>query len=625
MRTTSLLSLGRWAVVTAAALAAGCDPASDAKDAKDAAAATTNAAATAASSSDAGGAGGAATRLPGPPPAASPDGSRQLFSEITAAAGFNENPAPYPDGTYMTPEITPGGVALFDYDNDGRLDVLVICHPPPMPYEKMIQATAPNRLFKQQADGRFVEVPGAAGLAGKGFHHGVAIGDVNNDGWQDVYVCNYGGPDEFFMNNGDGTFRDATASARLPTSASPANWSSTAAFFDYDADGHLDLWVAHFATFNPKQRCAVSSDPNELDYCGPHTFPGQLATLYRNNGDGTFADLTRKAGIAAPGRGWGLIAADLTGDGRPDVWQANDEEPNQLWVNQGDGTFLDEAAIRGAAFNAAGSVEANMGITIGDTRNAGQFDVYVTHITSETNTLWQNQGEGNFIDATATAGMAIVDRPFTGWGCGFFDYDNDGNLDLAVANGRVARGPARPEAAVGPFWNRYAEPNLLFRGDGTGKFADVSAKAGGLTRRLEVHRAMAFADFFDRGAVDVVIVNLDNTVRVIRNDATAAGGPGAGHHWLGVLPMTGKRDAIGAKVTVTAGGRQRVGMSLRAYSYLASNDPRVHFGLGKVDKVDAIEVQWPSGSPRKERFDVAGVDRHVTVRQGEGKPLADRD
>jgi hypothetical protein len=290
-------------------------------------------------------------------------------------------------------------------------------------------------------------------------------------------------------------------------------------------------------------------------------------------------------------------------------------------VNQGDGTFIDEAAIRGAAFNAAGAVEANMGIAIGDAHNSGQFDVFITHITSETNTLWRNQGEGNFIDSTANAGMAIVDRPFTGWGCGFLDYDNDGNLDLAVANGRVARGPARPEAALGAFWNRFAEPNLLFRGDGTGKFADVSAKAGPLTGRLEVHRAMAFADLYDRGAVDVVCVNLDNTVSAFRNDATTAGGPGAGNHWIGVLPMTGKRDAIGAKITVNAGGRQRVGMCLRAYSYLASNDPRVHFGLGTVEKVEGIEVLWPSGSPRRERFEASGVDRHITVRQGEGKPL----
>jgi hypothetical protein len=557
---------------------------------------------------------------PAPPPLRLPDGSRQLFTELTAHVGLPENPPRYPDGTYMTPEITPGGVAVFDFDNDGRLDILLICHPPPMPYEKMVHANVPNRLFKQQPGGRFVEVPGAAGLAGKGFHHGVAIGDVNNDGFADVYVCNYGGPDEFFINNGDGTFRDATAAAKFPTAAKPTNWSSTAAFFDYDGDGDLDLWVARFATFDPQRHCAGSVDPNDLDYCGPHTFPGQLAALYRNNGDGTFTDVTKAAGIEVPGRGWGVIAADLTGDGLPDVWQANDEEPNQLWVNQGgqgNGTFVDEAAIRGAAFNAAGSVEANMGIAVGDAHNAGLLDVFVTHISSETNTLWRNQGDGNFVDATANAGMAIVDRPFTGWGCGFIDYDNDGNLDLAVANGRVAKGPARPEAAVGPFWNRYAEPNLLFRGDGTGRFTDVSAAAGTFTHRLEVHRAMAFADLWNRGAIDIVTVNVDNTLRIFRNDAD----DDAGHHWLAVLPMTGKREALGAKVTVAAAGRRRIGVCLRSYSYLASNDPRVHFGLGKCDKVDAIEIDWPSGAPRKERFTAPAVDRHMTVVQGRGTAI----
>jgi hypothetical protein len=345
-------------------------------------------------------------------------------------------------------------------------------------------------------------------------------------------------------------------------------------------------------------------------------FPGKLATLYHNNGDGTFTDVTAKAGVNAPARGWGLICADLTGDGLPDVFQANDEEPNQLWVNQGNGTFVDEAVLRGCAFNAAGSVEANMGVTIGDVRHTGNPDLFVTHITSETNTLWQNAGDGAYGDATATAGMSIVDRPYTGWGCGFFDLDNDGELDLAIANGRVAKGPPRAEAKVGPFWNRYAEANLVFKGDGSGRFADVSAKAGTFTSRLEVHRALAFADLWNRGAVDLVSVNLDNTIRVYRNDAAA------GAHWLGVLPVTGKREAIGAVVTANlAGGRRQSAVCLRNYSYLSCNDPRVHFGLGKAGAVESVEVRWPSGAPRRESFVVPGVDRQVVLKQGEGKPL----
>jgi hypothetical protein len=325
----------------------------------------------------------------------------------------------------------------------------------------------------------------------------------------------------------------------------------------------------------------------------------------------------KRAGIDAPARGWGLICADLTGDGLADVFQANDEEPNQLWVNQGDGRFVDEAVLRGCAFNAAGAVEANMGVTVGDVRRTGHLDVFVTHISSETNTLWQNAGEGQFNDATATAGMSIIDRPYTGWGCGFFDMDNDGQLDLAVANGRVAKGPPRPEASVGPFWNRYAENNLLFKGDGTGRFTELTAGAGAFTRRLEVHRALAFADVFNRGSIDLVNVNIDNTVRIFRNDAAQPGS-----HWLSILPMltSGKREAIGAKVTLIAAGHQQTALCLRAYSYLASNDPRVHFGLGAADRIDSIEVHWPSGMPRNEIFGVSAIDRHLVLNQGHGQP-----
>ncbi len=565
-------------------------------------------------------------------PAPTPDKSGSLFTEITGSIGFSEKPDRYPDGTYLTPEITPGGVALFDYDNDGLLDILVIRHPPPGPYPQAFQATAPNRLYRQQPGGTFAEVPGAAGLGGTGFHHGVAVGDANNDGWQDVYVANYGGPDEFFLNGGASgggasgggasssvSFINATKQAGFPTERSPQtekNWSSTAAFFDYDGDGNLDLFVAHFATFDPTKKCQLSNSAGDLDYCGPHQFPGQLATLYRGHGDGTFADVTGQAGINAPGRGWGLIAADLTGDGLADVLQANDEEPNQLWVNQGDGTFADEAVLRGCAFNAAGSVEANMGIAIGDVHGGGNLDLFITHITSETNTLFRNHGEGAFTDTTAAAGMALIDRPFTGWGCGFFDYDNDGHLDLAVANGRVAKGPARPEAELGPFWNRFAEPNLLFRGNGTGRLVDVSRDAGTFASRLEVTRALAFADLFNRGAVDMVAVNVDNTVRVYRNDAAPAD-----HHWLQVLPMIGKREALGARVTLNIGDQKRVGLCLRSYSYLSSNDPRVHFGLAKQNGVDSVEIEWPSGIPKRERFKVDGVDRVLKVTQGQGEPL----
>ncbi len=544
-----------------------------------------------------------------------------LFTEITSELGFEANPGIYPNGTYMTPEITPSGVAVFDFNNDGLLDILHICHPKPAPWEQQLRGSEPNRLYRQEPDGRFVPVPNAGGLAGTGFHNGVAIGDVNNDGWQDVYVCTYGGPDQFFLNNGNGTFRDATAEAGFLQGAtavltSPQNWTSTAAFFDYDRDGDLDLWVVHFATFDPAKKCKATTNTDELDYCGPHTFPGQLATLWRNDGTGKFTDITKEAGINSPARGWGVIAADLTGDGLPDVLQANDVEPNQLWVNQGDGTFADEALLRGCALNAMGRAEANMGVAVGDVKRTGSASIFVTHFSGETNTLWGTEGDGLFGDATAGAGMAMIDRPYTGWGCGFIDYDNDGYLDLAVANGRVARGPIQPSAALGPFWNQFAEPNLLFRGDKDGRFTDISTKAGDFTKQLEIHRALAFADLRNRGAIDLLVGNLDNTLRVHRNDAVPPN-----HHWLQVLPMLAKREALGAKVVVSADGVRRSGYCLRAYSYVSSNDPRVHFGLGELDHVDGIEIFWPSGSPAREKFAVEGVDRDLKLQQGTGTAI----
>jgi enediyne biosynthesis protein E4 len=539
----------------------------------------------------------------------------QLFTEITGSVGLPEKAELYPPGQFKTPEITPGGVALFDYDHDGLLDLLVVPHPTPGPYAQMIKQTNPCRLYHQEKDGRFTEVPNAGGLAGSGFHHGVAIGDFNNDGFPDVFITNYGGGSQLFLNNGDGTFTDVTKKAGI-VDDSPQSWSSTAAFADLDGDGFLDLIVVHFATFDPSKICiaAVGQDP---DYCGPHQFPGQRLTIYHNKGNGTFQDVTQQLGITATGRGWGVIAAPMTNDDFPDIFQANDEEPNQLWVRQSDGKYVDEAVIRGCAINVNGAVEANMGVTIGDAFNQGVFDIFVTHITSETNTLWHDNGGGNYVDVTAMAGMGAIDRPFTGWGCGFVDYDNDGNLDLAIANGRVAKGPAHPESDVGPFWNYFAEQNLLFRGDGRGHFTDASRAAKAFTGRLEVHRALAFGDLRNRGAMDMVTMNLDNTVRVFRNDAALAGG----NHWLQVLPMLGKREALGAKVLLRAGAHKQLGACLRAYSYLSSNDPRIHFGLGEADKVDSIDVVWPSGSPRRERFDVSGVDRVLVVEQGKGKAM----
>ena len=562
---------------------------------------------TAAPSSSTGASATSATRTGAASSGAADSANAPLLTEVTEQLGLKQPTEPYPDGTFQTPEITPGGIALFDYDNDGRLDILQILHGPPGQFDKPV----PNRLYHQESDGTFKEVPNAGGLLSGGYAHGVAVGDTDNKGLPDVFISSFGA-DRFYHNNGDGTFTDRTAAAGFDPKTH--HWSSSCAFFDYDRDGYLDLIVTRFAVWDPNQHCRASSDPKDLDYCGPHMYEGTLSTLYHNNRDGTFTDVTAKAGIDAPSRGWGVVCADLTGDGWPDIYVANDEEPAQLWVNQHDGTFKEEAIIRNCALNAAGRAEAGMGIAVGDVNGDHKLDLFITHISSETNTLYTTLPQpGQFDDTTAAAGMGAVDRPFTGWGCGFIDIFNRGILDAAVANGRVTKGPVHASARLGKFWNRFAEPKLLFLNDGKGHFEDASARTGSYGKIPQVSRGMAFGDLFGDGAISIVVQNLDNTIQVYRNTA-----PKQGNHWLIVRAMTGKRDAYGALITADVGGKKLLRLAHPTYSFLTSNDPRAHFGLGKSDRVEALHVLWPSG--KKERFAVPGVDRVLTIHDGEGQP-----
>ncbi|MCH8294386.1 CRTAC1 family protein [Candidatus Poribacteria bacterium] len=522
------------------------------------------------------------------------------FTEITAELGFDDTPEPWPDGTYATHEVIGGGIALFDYDNDGDLDLLQIRFPPP----GQIDTPAPNRLFQQQPDGIFLDVTAAAGLGDPGYGQGVAIGDVDNDGDLDVYVTNFG-PDAFYRNNGDGTFVNGTKHAGF----SNDRWGTSAAFVDYDRDGDLDLYVVNYVQFDPATVCRGKHSAQ--DYCNPQVFENTLDVLYRNNGDGTFTDVTAHAGITSPGRGLGIVCVDLTADGWVDFYVANDGEANQLWVNNRDGTFTDEAILRGVAFNTYGQPEGSMGVTVGDINGDKKLDLFTTHLTGETNTLYISSEYTIFTDATEVSGFVGSDLPFTGFGCGFFDFDHDSDLDLALVNGRVKRSQVVDGANVGTFWNAYAEPNLLFQNDGTGHFTGVNSRASTFAKRVEVSRGLAFGDIDRDGDLDLAIANL-NGVRVFRNDA-----PPHGTHWLLVRAVTGKRDAIGAQVTVIAAGRKFIGLVLPGYSYLSSNDPRVHFGLGKIEVIEAIEVVWPDGA--RERFKVSSVDREWVVRQGEGE------
>ncbi|MCE2414147.1 CRTAC1 family protein [Candidatus Poribacteria bacterium] len=558
---------------------------------------------------------------------------KPFFTEVTAALGFPQPETHWHAGTHALPEVIGSGVALFDYDNDDALDVLHVRFP--RPGEE--NTPAPNRLFRQQPDGTFVDVTETAGIGHEGYGQGVAIGDVDNDGDADVYVTNYGDTDVFYRNNGDGTF--ALQEAGLSNEA----WGTSATFGDYDRDGYLDLYVANYVKFDPASVCRGKH--GAPDYCNPQVFEPAADRLFRNNGDGTFTDVSEQTGIAAmPGRGLGVVCLDLTGDGWADFYVANDGEANQLWVNQKDGTFAEEAILHGLAFNAYGQPEGSMGIAVGDVNGDTHPDLFVTHLSGETNTFYTGTATFSvFVDMTEMSGFAGRDLPFTGFGCGFVDFDNDADLDIALVNGRVKRGPILAGANTGEFWNFYAEPNLLFQNSGqqsavgnrqqeTGmeerkkrrmgaqssnlatfqpNFTDVSSRATDFTRRIEVSRGMAFGDIDKDGDIDMVVSGLDNRLRFFRNDA-----PPPQHHYLSVRAITENRDALGAQVMLRTASGTLTGYVLSGTSYLSSSESNVHFGLGKIDEVQAIEVHWQDGS--REKFPGATPNQRAVVYQGEG-------
>jgi hypothetical protein len=535
----------------------------------------------------------------GSPPRPTP--GDPLLVEITAEVGLEPGPA-WPDGTYFLPEITGPGIALVDFDGDGDLDLLQARMPPP----GQPRAAAPNRFLRRNADGVFVDVTEQSGLGDPGFGQGIAVGDVDNDGDPDVYFANFG-RDAFYRNQGDGTFTDETALAGI----ADERWSSAATFCDYDRDGDLDLYVVHYLNIDYGRGCRSSSGIE--DYCGPGSFDGQADTLYRNDGKGIFTDVTDPAGIRATkggklAKGLGVVCLDLTGDGWPDIYVANDGEANQLWVGRPDGSFTDEAIMRGLAVNRHGKPEASMGLAVGDVDRDGHLDLLSTHLAAENNTLYLG-GRILFRDRTVESGMTGHDLSLTGFGCALFDLEHDGDLDLAVVNGRVGLDEPRPSD---PFWLRYAEPNLLFRNDGTGRFVDASGEAGRFASTIEVSRGLALGDLDGDGDLDLVVSHVDNSLRVYRNEA-----PPAGAHWLSVRALTGPRDALGSRVTLVLGQRRLVGPILFNSSYQSASDPRAHFGLGTTDTVDYLEVVWPDG--QRERFPVPEVDRAIEVHQGSGE------
>jgi hypothetical protein len=538
------------------------------------------------------------------------------FEDITDQAGLDFVHEAGPTGRYFMPQAIGSGAALFDFDNDGRLDIYLVQNGGP-------GSGATNRLFRQGPDGRFTDVSKGSGLDIAGYGMGVAVGDVNNDGWPDVLVTQYGGV-RLFLNNGDGTFRDVSKGAGLDSLL----WATSAAFVDYDRDGWLDLVVVNYVNYDPSVPCA--NPAGQPDFCTPAVFEGTVTKLYHNLGVGgvgarsaergaralpvQFEDVTLKAGLArVPGPGLGVICADFDGDHWPDIFVANDGEPNHLWINRHDGTFKEEAVLRGVAYNTMGKAEGNMGIALGDVDGDGLFDVFVTHLTEETNTLWKQGPRGMFQDRT---GASALNRPRwrgTGFGTVFADFDHAGVLDLAVVNGAVRRKELSGGTSPDSFWSPYAERNQLFVNDGSGKFRDVSEQNTPFCGAAAVSRALVCGDIDNDGALDLLVTAVAGRARLYRNVAPKRG------HWLMVRAVDPvmKRDAYGAEITVQAGGRRWMRCINPGYSYLCSNDPRAHFGLGPAERVDGIHVIWPDGS--EEDFPGRAADQLVLIRKGEGK------
>ncbi len=520
-------------------------------------------------------------------------------------------------GEYYQPEITGPGAALFDYDNDGDLDAYIV-------QGAMIGTGTPtvappegplvDRLYRNDlvvdADGTpilgFTDVTDASGIVALGYGQGVAAGDYDNDGWVDLYVTHFG-PNQMWRNQGDGTFVDVTD--RTGT-ADPA-WSVPASFVDVDRDGWLDLFVANYLDFTPENhvRC-ISAEGRARGYCAPENYRGEPDRLYRNQGDGTFVDVTASAGInLAFGPGLGIATADVDDDGWIDMFVANDQQENQLWMNQGDGTFRNLALMSGVALSPAGDAKADMGVDFGDFDNDGDEDLFVTELTGQGSTLYVNDGSGLFEDRVSQTGIRMPSLPYTGFGAGWFDIDNDGWLDILAVNGRVVE--EREPSVDDPF--PLDQKNQLFRNLGNVQFEDVTDRAGSVFQLSEVSRGAAFGDVDNDGDMDVLVTNAAGPVRLLVNQI------GTRNHWLGlrVVGAGPSRDMVGARVVITRSDGSTLARRARADgSYASANDPRVLVGLGSSAESPIVRVTWPSGLTEEWRD--LPVDRYTTLTEGTG-------
>ena len=529
------------------------------------------------------------------------------FTDVAAQSGVTvTNVCGKKESKDYIVEINGNGAAFFDYDNDEDMDLLVVNG---STLENIENGGDPMAvLYRNNGEGKFSNVTAAAKLTRNGWAMGACIADFDNDGHHDAYLTAYG-PDVLYKNNGDGTFSDVTMQAGI---ANPG-WATNCAFGDYDLDGDVDLYVANYVRFDRKT--VPKRGANELCkfmgrdvLCGPRGLDGEPDMLYRNNGDGTFTDVTKAGGVEQPAMyGFGVVFTDMNNDRYPELYVANDSKPSFFFVNQKDGTFSEEGLFAGVALNAAGTEQASMGVAVGDYNNDGSFDLFVTNFSQDSNVLYQNDGSAFFTDVTFPAGLGASSMAYLGWGTSFMDLDNDGRLDLFIANGHVY-----PEIDEFDVESKYAEPRQVYRNLGNGRFKELTKEIGGPLLDNKSSRGAAFADYDNDGDVDVLVVNMNEPPSLLRNDTDS------GNTWVGLRLVGTKsnRDGIGARVSLKVGGLQQTAETRSGGSYLSHNDFRLHFGLGNAKEVGDVEVRWPSGLT--ETFSGLTPGRYHTLEEGKG-------
>jgi enediyne biosynthesis protein E4 len=510
------------------------------------------------------------------------------FEDIAQKAGVHFVTENCPTPEKHQPETMPAGVALFDYDGDGLLDIYLV-NGAEMPSLVKTEPKYYNRLFHNNGNGTFSDVTAHAGVAGSGYGMGVAVGDYDNDGWPDLFLANVNG-NQLFHNNGDGTFTDVTAKAGLSGALHNGRkmWSISSGWFDYNNDGLLDLFVSNYCDWDPRHEPECMG-LNGRGYCHPNSFAPLPNTLYRNNGDGTFTDVSVETGVSSVlGKGMGVVFADYDGDGFFDVFVANDNSPNLLFHNLAGKRFEEVGLQAGVAYNEEGTALASMGVDFRDVNNDGLPDLWHTAIENETFPLFLNQGNGQFLNATEQSRLGSLTRLMSGWSNGVIDLDNDGWKDLVVARGNVMDNIEQISRHF-----RYAEPNSVFRNLGNGQFEDVSATSGADFTRPAPNRGLAYGSLFNDGKMDLVATALGGPVRIFRNVTKTP------NHWI-LLKLVGtksNRMGLGAQIRVTTGDERKLyNEATTSTGYAASSDPRVHFGLGGSRVIQEIEIRWPSGT-----------------------------